>query len=122
MGEVIKIDGGFLSLLEQKYYEKLSKAYDWAEEQRRVGGFKSQPIRVEFPNGDQLEAYSDDFTVSMFYNKDTGEALLRRDWEDKMAIQYNIVVNFDEIAKIYPNSVKEMLQNGLLLKKKWETY
>lgn len=58
--------------------------------------------------------------VSMFYKKSTGEALLRRDWFEKTMVQYNIIVNYDEIAKTAPKSLNLMLQNGLRIKERWE--
>ena len=94
----------------------LSEAYDWAEEQRLMFGFIAQPIRMEFNHGDYVDD-GDGFMISMFYKKSTGEALLRREWFEKMIVQYNIITNYDEIAEIAPKSLNLMLQNGLKIKK-----
>ena len=97
----------------------LSEAYDWAFERQRELGFLAQPIHMTFSRGDLIDD-GDGFTMSLFYKKSTGEALLRRDWETRMAVSFNILTNYDEIEKIAPKSLKKMLQNGLRLKQRWE--
>lgn len=111
-----------LKIIVEREKEKeliLSEAYDWAEGQRQMFGFIAQPLRLTFGHGDCVDD-GDGFMISMFYKKSTGEALLRRDWFEKMMVQYNIIVNYDEIAKIAPKSLNLMLQNGLKIKKRWE--
>lgn len=97
----------------------LSEAYDWAFERQRELGFLAQPVHMTFSRGDLIDD-GDGFTLSLFYKKSTGEALLRRDWETRMAVSFNILTNYDEIEKIAPKSLKKMLQNGLRLKQRWE--
>lgn len=111
-----------LKLIVERENEKeriLAEAYDWAEEQRQTYGFIAQPIRLEFSHGDKVDD-GDGFKISMFYKKSTGEALLRRDWSERLIVQYNIIDNYEEIAKIAPKSLKKMLKNGLELKELWE--
>lgn len=111
-----------LKMIVEREKEKeriLSEAYDWAEGQRQTFGFIAQPIRLELNHGDYVDD-RDGFKVSMFYKKSTGEALLRRDWSERSIVQYNIIVNYEEIAKIAPKSLKQMLKNGLELKELWE--
>lgn len=119
MGETIIIRKDLIRSTIEKRRERerrLSEAYDWAEEWRKRHGILTSPIRMTFNNGDYVDN-GDGFTISIFYDKSTGRALLRRDWEDEMAVQYNDLVNFDEIAKIAPKSVSLMLKNGLKVKK-----
>lgn len=111
-----------LKMIVEREKEKeriLSEAYEWALDRQHELQYIAQPIYMTFPKGDTIDD-GDGFTMSVFYKKSTGEAVLRRDWERRMAIAYNILTNYDEIAKIAPKSLKLMLQNGLKIKKRWE--
>lgn len=125
MGEVVKFDKEQLALMqhvvakEKEKWDELGEAYDWALDRQREMQFLAQPVFMTFPQGDFVDD-GDGFTMSIFYKKSTGEALLRRDWTERMAISYNILTNIDYIAKVAPRSLQLMLNNGLLLKQNWE--
>lgn len=93
---------------------QLSNAYRWAEAQRLSYGFLAQPLRLTFEHGDVVDD-GNGFIISLFYDGATGRALLRRDWEERGMVQYNILVNYDEICRIAPKSTEQMLRNGLRL-------
>ena len=113
--------GLFKLLVERKKAEEriLSEAYDWAEKWRIEYGIYIQPIKLVFKGGDFIDD-GDGFKISVFYKKSTGQALLRRDWLDEYKVSYNILTNYDEIAKVAPKSLRLMLRNGLELKERWE--
>ena len=90
---------------------RLKAAFDWAVRDQKRHGFVSKPIRFEF-DGDYLEYDENVCHVAMFYNNEDW-AILRRDWPDKLATTYNIITNYDEIKQIAPNSVRELLDNGV---------
>ena len=122
MGEVV-LFGKELALLgkvaEEMEEQRLSSAYDWAKERQRELGFVAQNLRLEFETGDFIDD-GDGFIISIFYKKSTGEALLRRDGEDTMITQYDVLANPDEVARVAPKSWSRMINNGLKLKKLWE--
>ena len=124
MGEVVRFDKEQLALMqhvvakEKEKWDELGEAYDWAEKQRREFGFLAQPLNLTFEHGDNM-GERDGFIVSLFYKKETGEALLRRDWEERNIIQYNILLNFDEILRVAPKATHKMLKNGLMVKSVW---
>lgn len=125
MGEIVRFDSQQLALMQQiidknnERWQELAEAYDWALDRQRELQFMAQPVHMTFSRGDYVDD-GDGFTISIFYKKSTGEALLRRDWTDRMAVSYNILTNFDEIARIAPKSLELMLRNGLRLKEEWE--
>ncbi|MEE0887610.1 MAG: hypothetical protein U0L97_00160 [Candidatus Saccharimonadaceae bacterium] len=114
--EIILLDAIASKIEEQR----LSSAYDWAKERQRELGFVAQNLRLEFKTGDFIDD-GDGFIISIFYKKSTGEALLRRDWEDKMLTQIDILSNPEEVSKVAPKSWRHMIKNGLRLKQLWET-
>ena len=114
--------GLFKLLVERRKVEEriLSEAYDWAEKWRieyRI--YYAQPVQLTFKEGDYIDD-GDGFKISVFYKKSTGQAILRRDWIDEYKVSYNILTNYDEIARIAPKSLRLMLRNGLELKERWE--
>ena len=125
MGEIVRFDSQQLALMQQiidknnERWQELAEAYDWALDRQRELQFMAQPVHMTFSRGDYVDD-GDGFTISIFYKKSTGEALLRRDWTDRMAVSYNILTNFDEIARIAPRALELMLRNGLRLKEEWE--
>ncbi|MBQ1373547.1 hypothetical protein IIY66_01955 [Candidatus Saccharibacteria bacterium] len=125
MGEIVRFDSQQLALMQQiidknnERWQELAEAYDWALDRQRELQFMAQPVHMTFSRGDYVDD-GDGFTISIFYKKSTGEALLRRDWTDRMAVSYNILTNFGEIARIAPKSLELMLRNGLRLKEEWE--
>ena len=125
MGDVVRFDDEQLALMQyvidkkKKKWDELEDAYDWALDRQREFQFLAQPVHMTFAKGDYIDD-GDGFIMSVFYKKSTGEALLRRDWTKRMAVSYNILTNYDEIARIAPKSLERMLCNGLKLKKDWE--
>ena len=104
---------------EKKKEELLSEAYDWALERQREYGIMATFVSLTFKNGDTIDD-GDGFIIALFYKKSTKEALLYREWEDRMAMAFNILTNYDEVAKIAPKSLNRMLHNGLKIKQRWE--
>lgn len=92
--------------------KQLKAAFNWAVDYQKRHGFRSKPIRFEF-DGDYLEYDRSKCEVAMFYDKDFDWAILRRDWPDRFATCYNIVTNYREIEKMAPNSLRELLDNGV---------
>jgi hypothetical protein len=90
------------------------KAYDWAVREQERMGCMAEPISLEF-DSDFLTRDMDDCIISVFFNRATKKAILRRDWLDVMGIKYNILTNLDEIKKIAPKSAEHMLDNGIKL-------
>lgn len=100
----------FKKAMDQKY----KAAFDWAVRDQKRHGFHSKPINFEF-DGDSLEYDENVVHVAMFYDEDQNWAILRRDWPEKLATTYNIVANIDEVKKKAPNSMLELLNNGLMM-------
>ena len=76
-------------------------------------------VQLEFKTGDTIDD-GDGFIIALFYKKSTGEALLYREWEDRMMVAFNVLANYDEVAKTAPKSLNRMLHNGLKIKQRWE--
>ena len=98
--------------------EDMAAAYKWASDFRKNNNMKAQPIRLLFNQGDVIRD-DDGFSVSFFYDSESGNALVRRDWENELAIQFNIITNYEDIRKTAPNSLIKMLKNGINLYYKW---
>lgn len=90
------------------------RAYDWAVKEQERMGCMAEPISLEFES-DSLTTDRNSCIVSVFYDRESGKALLRRDWLDDMGIKYNILTNLDEIKMIAPMSAEHMLDNGVKL-------
>ena len=123
-GEIVifgkELDLFMFILAREKLNERvLSDAYDWALERQREYGVMATHVKLTFESGDTIDD-GDGFIIALFYKKSTKEALLYREWEDRMAIAFNILTNYDEIAKIAPKSLNRMLHNGLKVKQRWE--
>lgn len=123
-GEIVlfgkELDLFMFILAREKLYEKvLSDAYDWALERQREYGIMATCVQLEFKTGDTIDD-GDGFIIALFYKKSTGEALLYREWEDRMMVAFNVLANYDEVAKIAPKSLNRMLHNGLKIKQRWE--
>ena len=88
--------------------------FAWAVSEQQRMGCMAEPIALDF-KADDLVHDPPGCVVSIFYNDESGEALLRRDWLEDMGIKYNLLTNFDEIERIAPRSVKRMLDNGAKL-------
>lgn len=87
------------------------KAYDWAIREQERMGCMAEPISLKFES-DFLTTDRDNCIVSIFYNQESGKAILRRDWLDDMGIKYNILTNLPEIRRVAPMSTEHMLDNG----------
>ena len=123
-GEIVlfgkELDLFMFILAREKLYEKvLSDAYDWALERQREYGIMATCVQLEFKTGDTIDD-GDGFIIALFYKKSTGEALLYREWEDRMMVAFNVLANYDEVAKTAPKSLNRMLHNGLKIKQRWE--
>lgn len=93
--------------------EKQQKdAYNWARRDMKDHGFILRPIRFDFDD-DSLEYDENEFEISMFYDKEKNIAILRRNWPKKLTTAYNYVLNYAEIEQIAPNSLKNLLENGI---------
>ena len=103
----------------RKDEEELIEAYEWAVAEQKYYGLLAQPVRLDIKDGDLTEP-RDGFLISVFYNAKTGMAILRRDWDEDCAVQYNILVNHDEVDKIAPTSLAKLKQNGLELFNKYK--
>ena len=89
-----------------------AKAYEWAVSTQKRYGIIATPIRLTgFDDGDKLTYNSSEVYVSVFYDKETETAILRRDWDD--AVQYNVLVNYADLQKTAPHSMKKLIENGL---------
>lgn len=92
----------------------LKAAYDWAVKEQERMNIMAQPITLTFES-DNLTVDSKDCVVSVFYDQETKEAILRRDWLDDMAISYLVLVNWEDVKKTAPDSAARMLDNGIQL-------
>ena len=99
----------FKDVQERRYKE----AFDWAVKDQKRHNFLSRPARFEFHGEDVLEYDKEKCHIAIFYNEEKDWAILRRDWPDKLATAYNVITNYDEIKRVAPNSLKELLDNGV---------
>ena len=90
------------------------KAYGWAVREQERMGCMAEPTSLEF-DSDFLTRDMDGCIISVFFDRATKRAILRRDWLDVMGIKYNILTNLDEIKEIAPKSAAHMLNNGIKL-------
>lgn len=93
-------------------------AYKWAVKEQKELNIPAPPVEIKF-DSDRLTHNEDDCFVSIFYNKDDGKALLRRDWDKDLTVQYNLLTNYEEIKKIAPNSLEKLIQNGIKLQERY---
>ena len=94
--------------------KKLKDAYNWALSEQKRLGFFAQPIQLNFDEGDAL-THDKKVYVSVFVDEDSKRVLMRRDWDEDLTVQYNVIVNYDEIKNVAPNSLNELLNNGIKL-------
>lgn len=89
----------------------MREAYQWA-----LGKIKgtAEPIEISLESDDLAERGTS-CIVSVFYDQDSRKALLRRDWLDTMAVQFNFLTNYDEIKRATPRSAEFMETNGIKL-------
>ena len=99
----------FKDVQERRYKE----AFDWAVKDQKRHGFLSRPARFDFHGEDILEYDKEKCRIAMFYNEENDWAILRRDWPEKLATAYNVITNYDEVKRVAPNSLKELLDNGV---------
>ena len=90
---------------------KAKELYDWAVQNQKDLGCMAEPIRINFKT-DHLVQDTDDCMISVFYDEESGLAIMRRDWTDCGAVKFNILVNYDEIKQKAPNSARHMEENG----------
>lgn len=120
MGEVVRFDKKQLALMQfvahgwKKKCQELADAYEWAIDRQRERQLSAEPLRLTFSQGDRI-VRTDDCILSVFYNPYTGGAILCEDWPGQMATKYWILVNFECLCEEAPNSLAEMLKNGLHL-------
>ena len=93
--------------------KRLREAFEWAVKDQKRHNFLSRPARFEFHGEDFLEYDKRICHIAMFYSPEKDWAILRRDWPDKLATSYNFITNYDEIKKVAPNSLNELLDNGV---------
>ncbi len=111
MGKIIS----FEEAGKEQRRRQFAEAYRWADKKRIEEGFVgTQPARV-----DDTVASKDGFTVAFFYDEVTGKALLFRSWDDLKAIQFNPLVNFDQLREESPEFLERMLQNGVKVSEHW---
>ena len=104
---------------ERRYRQRLEKAFRWAVEEQKKHNFLSRPARFEFHGEDAMEYDRKICHAAMFYNEDKDWAILRRDWPEKLATSYNVIINYDEIKRVAPNSLKELLENGIKMSEEY---
>ena len=97
-----------------KTHKEAKDLYNWAIENMKELGCKAEPIRIGFGK-DDLAKDPENCMISVFYNPDSGLAILRRDWTDIQAVKFNTLVNYKEIRKKSPNSAQHMEENGKLI-------
>ena len=91
----------------------MSEAFAWALETQRAGGFYSNPLAVHFDYGDYLDDGGGNCLICLFVDKESGGAILRREWKKKMCLKYSRIMNVEEIRRDAPKSYRKMIQNGL---------
>lgn len=97
----------------------VARAYAWAVSAQEKYGFIATPIELDgFENGDKLTYNPAEVYVSVFYDEKTDTAILRRDWDGGYLVQYNVLVNYADLKKIAPHSIKQLLENGVKLYKR----
>lgn len=93
-------------------------ASQWAVAEQKRYGFIARPINFIFER-DELTYDQEKVYISVFFNSETGDAILRRDWDDGYTVQYNILANYEEIARIAPHSLAKLKSNGIELYKRY---
>lgn len=93
-------------------------AYKWAVSEQIRLGFVAQPVVYLFER-DELTYDQKLVYVSVFHDRNTGETLLRRDWDNLRVTQYNVLANYAECLKVAPRSMEKLKQNGVELYKRY---
>lgn len=96
--------------------QRYKEAYEWALSDSVTRGIKPSPARMEWNDDEDYDRSV--ILITLFYNPESGRALLRRDWIKEPFMQYNVITNFEEVKRTAPNVVREMITAGLELKKK----
>jgi len=87
-------------------------AFNWAiSEQERIG-LVAGLLFLE-PEHEELEEYEEGFVPSVFYDEESGKALLRRDWLKDGAVRYDVLTNFEEIKKRTPKVAQTLRENAI---------
>lgn len=104
------MDAMIFSFQEEKK-RRTRAVFEWAVNEQARMGLTAEPIRLtakqDNMTGDPLGCI-----ISIFYDEESGKALLRRDWLNDMGVKYNLLTNFDEIRRIAPKSVQHMMENA----------
>lgn len=93
-------------------------AFEWAISEQKRMGFVAQPVNFAFEK-DEITYDENKVYVSVFYDEKSGHAILRRDWDEGFVVQYNVLANYDELARIAPNSLTKLKDNGVNLYKRY---
>lgn len=92
---------------------KIAEAYAWAIGEKEKLGLLAQPIRLDFDDRNDL-IYDKECHVSLFRDETASSTIIRQDW-GKDTIKYNIIVNYYEISRIAPASLRKLIDNGIAL-------
>ena len=90
----------------------MRKAYEWAMEEKDRFGINGEPMEL-MPDGDNMWEGNYSCLISVFYNPELNEALMRRDWLGVPAVQYNVLTNYDLFRASAPKSAAFMECNAL---------
>ena len=106
--------------LEDIVNKRYKEAYDWALSDSKNRGIIPSPVTLCWNEGEDYDRKR--LLATIFYDPESGDALIRRDWLKKPLMQYNLITNFDEVKKTAPNAINEMLEAGLRLQERLSYY
>ncbi|MBE6013746.1 MAG: hypothetical protein E7241_00055 [Lachnospiraceae bacterium] len=95
--------------------EEYAEAFAWALDLQRLNNWHSEPINLLFDEGDVEETEEQGCILSLFIDRKSNRAILRRDWPEDMCLKYSKLMNFKDLEEKMPVGTKKMLQNGLNL-------
>ncbi len=110
--DVVKF-ANFKQNVEDKRDEELSEAFAWNLETQRSHGFYSEPTKLVLDKGDYVDDGDGSVIISLFVDKKTGRAIMRRDWPEDMCLKFNTIINLEEIKRVAPKNYEKMIKNGL---------
>lgn len=110
--KVVKL-ANYKTAQKKSFDEECAEAYAWILQVQKTQGWYSEQLELTFEEGDFIK--ETDCIIALFVDKESGKAILCREWPDDMMVKFNQVVNPEETKLMAPKCYKKMLETGLEL-------
>ena len=110
--KVVKL-ANFKSAQKKSFDEECAEAYAWILQVQKTQGWYSEQIRLTFEDGDYIK--ESNCMIALFIDKESGKAILCREWPDDMMVKFNQIINPVETKLRAPKCYQKMVETGLEL-------